>query len=164
MPHPHAGDSDATGTPRGHEQPAPARRHGPPLRKYAAGVGGHPARARAGYTPAATGSSSSSKQSAASSTGMNSDRGARMGLPRPGRDTTKMTVRDSWTGRKAWRVATRPGKPTLEVLPQEDWNTYSTETQAGFQSVRAFPTEQEADLFARGRVDAAKLEAAKPGR
>jgi len=64
----------------------------------------------------------------------------------------------------AWRVATRPGKPTLEVIPQGDWNTYSTATQAGFQSVKEFPTEQEADLFARGRVDTAKLEAAKPGR
>ena len=64
----------------------------------------------------------------------------------------------------AWRVAARPGKSTLEVIPQEDWNTYSTEKQVGFQSVKAFPTEQEADRFARGRVDAAKLEAAKPGR
>jgi hypothetical protein len=72
---------------------------------------------------------------------------------------------DPYTGVvMAWRVATRPGKPTLEVISQQDWNAYSTEKQAAFQSVKAFATEQEADRFARGRVDAAKLEAAKPGR
>jgi len=60
------------------------------------------------------------------------------------------------TKRLAWRVATRPGKGALEVIDPEDWNLLTTEQQSTYQSVNLFRTEQEADKFATGQVDAAK--------
>jgi hypothetical protein len=56
----------------------------------------------------------------------------------------------------AWRVARRPGTGPLEVIDQEDWNQLTTERQNTYQSVSLFRTEQEADKFAAGQVDAAK--------
>jgi hypothetical protein len=59
----------------------------------------------------------------------------------------------------AWRVATRPGKGALEVIDPEDWDLWTAEKQGTYQSMSLFPTEQEADKFAKAQVDAAK-----PGR
>jgi hypothetical protein len=55
-----------------------------------------------------------------------------------------------------WRVATRPGTALLEVIDQEDWNEFSTNKQGRYQPVRLFATEQEADRFVTGRIEAAK--------
>ena len=55
-----------------------------------------------------------------------------------------------------WRVATRPGKGSLEVIDPDDWNHLTSEQQNTYQSVSLFGTEQEADQFARGKVDAAR--------
>jgi hypothetical protein len=55
-----------------------------------------------------------------------------------------------------WRVATRPGTALLEVIGQEDWNDFSTDKQGRYQPVRLFATEQEADKFVTGRIEAAK--------
>jgi hypothetical protein len=55
-----------------------------------------------------------------------------------------------------WRVATRPGKAALEVIDEADWNHLTSAEQETYQSVNLFGTEQEADKFARGQVDAAK--------
>ena len=56
----------------------------------------------------------------------------------------------------AWRVTTRPGTATLEVIDPEDWNGFSTEKQNSYGPVTLFPTEQEADKFATGQVDASQ--------
>ena len=56
----------------------------------------------------------------------------------------------------AWRVTTRPGTATLEVIDPEDWNRFSVERQNSYESVSLFNTEQEADKFATGQVEAAK--------
>ena len=56
----------------------------------------------------------------------------------------------------AWRVATRPGTALLEVIDQKDWNGFSAEKQGRYQPVRFFDTEQEADRFVTGRIEAAK--------
>jgi hypothetical protein len=42
------------------------------------------------------------------------------------------------------------------VIGQEDWDHLTTEQQNTYQSVSLFRTEQEADKFATGRVEAAK--------
>ena len=47
----------------------------------------------------------------------------------------------------AWRVATRPGTALLEVIDQEDWIEFSSETQDRYQPVTLFNTEQEADIY-----------------
>jgi hypothetical protein len=62
----------------------------------------------------------------------------------------------------AWRVARRPGTGPLEVIDPEDWNQLTTERQNTYQSVSLFRTEQEADKFATGQVDAAKPVRLKP--
>jgi hypothetical protein len=68
----------------------------------------------------------------------------------------------------AWRVATRPGtRPgavLLEVIDPEDWDGFSAEKQGGYQPVRLFDTEQEADKFATGQVEAAKPAGTRPRR
>ena len=51
-----------------------------------------------------------------------------------------------------WRVATRPGKATLEVIDPDDWDAISNEQQQTYQLVNEFPTEQEADKFAVGQL------------
>jgi hypothetical protein len=56
----------------------------------------------------------------------------------------------------AWRVATRPGTALLEVIDQKDWNDFSTDKQCRYEPVRLFDTEQEADRFVTGRIEAAK--------
>jgi hypothetical protein len=56
----------------------------------------------------------------------------------------------------AWRVATRPGTALLEVIDQKDWNDFSTDKQSRYEPVRLFDTEQEADRFVTGRIEAAK--------
>jgi hypothetical protein len=56
----------------------------------------------------------------------------------------------------AWRVTTRPGTANLEVIDPEDWSDFSTEKQNSYESVSLFNTEQEADKFAKGQVEAAK--------
>jgi hypothetical protein len=59
----------------------------------------------------------------------------------------------------AWRVATRPGtRPgtvLLEVIDPGDWDDFPAEKQGRYQPVRLFDTEQEADKFAAGQVEAA---------
>jgi hypothetical protein len=45
----------------------------------------------------------------------------------------------------------------LEVIGPQDWDDYSAEKRSGYESVRLFKTEQEADKFAAGLVEAAKL-------
>lgn len=54
----------------------------------------------------------------------------------------------------SWRVATRNG--ALEVIGPEDWANLTAEQRGTYHSVSLFRTEQEADKFAAGRVDAAK--------
>ena len=54
-------------------------------------------------------------------------------------------------------MATRPGKPALEGIDPEDWNTFTTERQNGYQLVSLFGTEQEADRFAQAQVEAPKV-------
>jgi hypothetical protein len=56
----------------------------------------------------------------------------------------------------AWRVATRPGTLLLEVIAQDDWNGFSSEKQDRYQPVWLFDTEQQADKFVTGRIEAAK--------
>ena len=66
-----------------------------------------------------------------------------------------------------WRVATRPGKPGMlgqEVIDPEDWDGFTTEQQAAYQSVCEFRTEQEADKFVTAQVEAAKALTPKPPR
>jgi hypothetical protein len=60
-----------------------------------------------------------------------------------------------------WRVAARPGTALLEVIDQEDWNDFSTNKQGRYQPVRLFDTEQEADKFVTGQIEAAKPVPAK---
>jgi hypothetical protein len=55
-----------------------------------------------------------------------------------------------------WRVATSPKTALLEVIDQQEWNQFTKERQAAYQAVSSFATEQEADKFAKSRVDAAK--------
>lgn len=55
----------------------------------------------------------------------------------------------------SWRVATQPGKGTLQVIDPEDWTKFTTEQQSTYQSVSLFVTEQEADKFAKSQVEAA---------
>ena len=55
-----------------------------------------------------------------------------------------------------WRVATRSGKATLEVIDPVDWYTLTTEQQGAFLSVSEFNTEQEAEKYAIGRVELTK--------
>jgi hypothetical protein len=55
-----------------------------------------------------------------------------------------------------WRVATRPGTALLEVIDEEDWNDFSAGKQGRYQPVRLFATEQEADKFVTGQIEAAK--------
>jgi hypothetical protein len=61
----------------------------------------------------------------------------------------------------AWRVATRPGTALLEVIDQEDWADFSTDKQGRHQPVRLFDTEQDADKFVTGYIEAVKPVAAK---
>ena len=61
----------------------------------------------------------------------------------------------------AWRVATSPKTALLEVIDQPEWNQFTKERQAAYQAVSLFATEQEADKFAKARVDAAKSVAPK---
>jgi hypothetical protein len=61
----------------------------------------------------------------------------------------------------AWRVATRPGTDLLEVIDPEDWTDFSSDKQGRYQQVRLFDTEQEADKFVTGRIEAAKPVPAK---
>ena len=56
----------------------------------------------------------------------------------------------------AWRVVTRPGTALLEVIGQEDWNDFSAEKKGRYEPVRLFDTEQEADKFVTGQIEAAK--------
>lgn len=56
----------------------------------------------------------------------------------------------------SWRVAMRPGRCAPEVIGPEDWARLTDEQQHTYQSVNLFRTEQDADKFAVGRVDAAK--------
>jgi hypothetical protein len=56
-----------------------------------------------------------------------------------------------------WRVATRPKKGELEVIDPEDWDRLTAQQQDTYLSVSLFDTEQEADKFARGQVDAARV-------
>jgi hypothetical protein len=55
-----------------------------------------------------------------------------------------------------WRVATCPKTALLEVIDQDEWNQFTKERQATYQSVSLFATEQEADKFAKSQLDAAK--------
>ena len=59
-------------------------------------------------------------------------------------------------GTMTWRVAKRPGTALLEVIDQEDWDDFSTEQQDRYQAVRLFGTEQEADKFVKGQIEAVK--------
>jgi hypothetical protein len=61
-----------------------------------------------------------------------------------------------------WRVARRPKTALLEVIDPTEWDTFTAEQQNAYQSVSLFSTEQEADRFATGQVDAAKALIAKP--
>jgi hypothetical protein len=61
----------------------------------------------------------------------------------------------------AWRVATRPGTALLEVIDPEDWTDFSADKQGRYLPVRLFDTEQEADQFVTGRIEAAKPVPAK---
>jgi len=56
----------------------------------------------------------------------------------------------------SWRVATKVGKGTLEVIDPDDWAHLTTEQQDTYQGVNLFQSEQEADKFAAAQVDAAK--------
>jgi hypothetical protein len=62
----------------------------------------------------------------------------------------------AWRVATSWRIATRPGKGALEVIGPEDWDHLTAEQQNTYQSVSLFRTEQEADKFATGVVEAAK--------
>jgi hypothetical protein len=64
----------------------------------------------------------------------------------------------------AWRVARRPKTSLLEVIDPAEWDTFTEEQQSTYQSVNLFETEQEADRFATGQVDAAKALIAKPSK
>jgi hypothetical protein len=44
----------------------------------------------------------------------------------------------------------------LEVIDPEDWKTFTTEQRDTYQALSLFRTEQEADKFAHGQVEAAK--------
>jgi hypothetical protein len=56
----------------------------------------------------------------------------------------------------SWRVATQPRTGALEVIDPEEWERLTAEQQDAYQGVNLFGSEQEADKFARGQVDAAK--------
>jgi hypothetical protein len=61
-----------------------------------------------------------------------------------------------------WRVARRPKTSLLEVIDPTEWDNFTEEQQNTYHSVSLFQTEQEADRFAAGQVDAAKALIAKP--
>jgi hypothetical protein len=61
-----------------------------------------------------------------------------------------------------WRVGRRPKTALLEVIDPAEWDTLTEEQQNTYQSVSLFQTEQEADKFATGQVDAAKALIPKP--
>jgi hypothetical protein len=63
-----------------------------------------------------------------------------------------------------WRVARRPKTALLEVIDPTEWDAFTEEQQNTYQSVSLFQTEQEADRFATGQVDAAKALTAKPSK
>ena len=54
-----------------------------------------------------------------------------------------------------WRVATKVGTATLEVIDPADWNAYSPTHRDGYERVTEFDTEQEADKFAKAQVEQA---------
>jgi hypothetical protein len=54
-----------------------------------------------------------------------------------------------------WRVATRIGTTTLEVIDPEDWNANLLAYQQAYEGVCEFSTEQEADKFAKAKVEQA---------
>jgi hypothetical protein len=60
-----------------------------------------------------------------------------------------------------WRVARRPKTALLEVIDPTEWDTFTEEQQNTYQTVSVFETEQEADKFATGQLDAAKALTAK---
>jgi hypothetical protein len=51
-----------------------------------------------------------------------------------------------------WRVATKVGTATLEVIDPADWNAYTPTHREGYELVTEFDTEQEADKFAMAQV------------
>jgi hypothetical protein len=61
-----------------------------------------------------------------------------------------------------WRVARRPKTALLEVIDPTEWDAFTEEQQSAYEPVGQFHTEQEADKFAAGQVDAAKALIAKP--
>lgn len=63
-----------------------------------------------------------------------------------------------------WRVVTRPGKGTLEIIDPVDWNKFTLEKQNAYQAVMEFTTEQEADKFGKTQVEAAKAKPQKVPR
>jgi hypothetical protein len=54
-----------------------------------------------------------------------------------------------------WRVATKVGTATLEVIDPVDWNAYSPTHRESYERVTEFDTEQEADKFAKAQVEQA---------
>ena len=65
-----------------------------------------------------------------------------------------------------WRVATKVGTATFEVIDPVDWNAYSPTHREGYERVTEFDTEQEADKFAKAQVEQAMvlLKATKANR
>jgi hypothetical protein len=61
-----------------------------------------------------------------------------------------------------WRVVRRLKTSLLEVIDPAEWGTFTTEQQDSCEPVGQFHTEQEADKFAAGQVDAAKAITPKP--
>ncbi|MFL5339660.1 MAG: hypothetical protein ACJ8F7_05785 [Gemmataceae bacterium] len=54
-----------------------------------------------------------------------------------------------------WRVTTRLGKGSLEVIDPADWDALSSEEHQAYQVVSEFDSEQDADKYAvRSLIDA----------